>query len=105
MIPTPASQPKMILKAALLSLIIVAVPVGLTASNFLGRAALWENAHWTLAAWGMAFLGYLGWRSASGEIRRIRGIMTLGGLAQLRGWANSVGHSMGARLYCLPRPV
>ncbi|MCI0609660.1 MAG: ATP-binding protein [Anaerolineae bacterium] len=78
MILTPTSQPKIILKAALVSLIIVAIPIGLTAADFLGRAALWENVHWTLATWGMTFLGYLGWRAASGEIRRVRGMMTLG---------------------------
>jgi len=78
MTSTLSSQPKMILKAALASLIVVAIPIGLTATDFLGRAALWENAHWTLATWGMTFLGYLGWRAARGEIRRIRGIMTLG---------------------------
>ena len=69
---------KTILKMALIGLIIIAVPMGLTASNFLARAALWENAHWTLATWSMTYLGYLGWRSASGDVRRVRGIMTLG---------------------------
>ena len=78
MISTLSSQSKMILKAALASLIVVAIPIGLTESNFLGRAALWENAHWTLATWSMTLLGYLGWRAASGDIRRMRGIMTLG---------------------------
>ncbi len=75
---TLAGDPKMIWKAALVSLIVVAVPIGLTEADFLGRAALWENAHWTFAAWGMTILGYLGWRAASGDIRRIRGVMTLG---------------------------
>ena len=78
MIPTLARHPKFIWKAALTSLIIIAVPIGLTATDFLGRAALWENAHWTLATWCMTYLGYLGWRAASGDIRRIRGMMTLG---------------------------
>jgi signal transduction histidine kinase/PAS domain-containing protein len=71
-------QHKTILKMALIGLIIIAVPMGLTVSNFLARAALWENAHWTLATWFMTYLGYLGWRSASGDVRRVRGIMTLG---------------------------
>ena len=70
--------PKEIRKAMIASFILVTIAVFLTAINYQGRAALWENAHWTLATWCMTYLGYLGWRSAGGDIRRVRGIMTLG---------------------------
>jgi len=65
-------------KACAVSLGLVLIAFLLTATNFLGQAGLWENVHWTLAAWGMAALGFLGWRSAEGRVRRIRGLMTIG---------------------------
>ena len=74
----PIPIPQDIRKMVIPSVILVAIPAVLTAVNFQGRAAFWENVHWTLATWCMTYLGYAGWRSASGNVRRIRGIMTLG---------------------------
>jgi hypothetical protein len=69
---------RLIWRAAFISLILVLIAFILTTSNFLGPAVLWENVHWTLATWGMTTLGFLGWQSASGRLRTIRGVMTLG---------------------------
>lgn len=59
-------------------LVVVSLAAAFTALNLGGQAALWENAHWTLATGVMTLLGWLGWRSARGPTRRIRGLLTLG---------------------------
>jgi len=50
----------------------------LTATNAVGMALLWENAHWTVAALVTAALGYLRYRQAPSEERSAHAAIAVG---------------------------
>lgn len=59
-------------------LLVLLLLFGLTATNALGQAALWENAHWTVSVLVATPLAYLGYRRAPPEERVARGGIALG---------------------------